>query len=488
MRFVLSFVCLLVFLPVIPANAEPLDLATVIRTTLKRHPDMPLSYLQVRFAQTDQQRIRGQLDPRISASLLASDDENPSNSVFNPIRSATNQRIKGDITKPLANGDTVILGIDYSRTFLKFDFSPDAFARFDPFYHNQIDLTYRHPLLKGADRPDYNQGLKAALADESAARLQQSVVARNLSRQAIQLFFDIAVDEANQKLAKDAVGRAEKLLSYQKSREKLGLIEKAERLQAEALLATRRMELATAEASLVQDRTALNRLMLRDPDTPLTTRYEQRQVLKLPNLKQAMGVADRVRPELLAFSSKLKAAGARLEEANDTDYAQLDLVGKIGSRSLTGTYGTPLRQGFSLSDRFVSVGIEFSDTVTNNAAKADIRKAALNREKILLERRQTHELIKDDMATTLSRIRTGRKTYAAAQQREKAERSKFNAELNRYSESRSDTATVIQFEGDLRAAEIETALRHIALLRAQRQLTWVQGTLEKDLGIDLPGL
>jgi len=466
-----------------PAMAAPISLASVIRNVLERHPDISISRLQTDKTRTDQQRIEGQLDPRISLSILATDSEDPSNSVFNPIRSATFQQIKGDITKPLSNGATVTLGVDYNRSLLNFANNASAFARFDPFYHNQIDLTYRQPLLRGSGRPAYHQELAAALADESAAILQERVTARTLSRQAIQLYFDIAVDEANRKLAADAEKRAVKLLKYQKTREQFGLIEKADRLQAEALLATRRLNLANAEARLIQDTTALNRLMLHDISSLITTRDEQQLDIPLPDLDDAMDDVDRQRPELLALTSRLKAAEARLEGVGDTDSAQVDLVAQIGSRSLAGTPGTSVRQGFSLADRFASIGVEINDTIIDNAAKAAIRKAALEREQVLAERRQTTELIKDDLASILALIRTGRKTWAVAKARVNAEQEKYQAELIRYREGRSDTATVIQFEGDLRSAEIEAALRRIALLRNQRQLAWVRGSLLADLGI-----
>jgi len=291
------------------------------------------------------------------------------------------------------------------------------------------------------------------------------------------------VDEANRKLAKDAEQRADKLLKYQRKREQFGLIEKADRLQAEALLATRKLDLANAEARLIADTTALNRLMLRNTGIPIVTRDKQRLDILLPDLDDAMDDIDKRRPELLALDSRLKAAQARLEEVKDTDSTQLDLVGQIGSRSLAGTPGTAVRQGFSLADRFASIGVEISDTVVGNAAKAAIRKAALEREQVLAERSQTIELIKDDLANILVLIRTGRKTWSAAKARVNAEQKKYQAELARYREGRSDTATVIQFEGDLRSAEIESALRRIALLRNQRQLAWVRGSLLSDLGI-----
>jgi len=454
MRLVLPLSCCAILFAAWPAMAAPISLASVIRQVLEHHPDIPVSRLRTDKTRTDQQRIEGQLDTALTVSLLASDSQDPSNSRFNPIESFTSQQIKAGISKPLANGGTLSLNLDYNRNLLKFQLDPTAFARFDPFYHNQIDLTYRQPLLRGAGRPAYHQELAAALADASASRLQERVTARTLSRKAIQLYFDIAVDEANRRLAADAEKRARKLLIFQRTREQFGLIEKADRLQAEALLATRNMDLANAQARLIQDATALNRLMLRNTAIPIATRDKQRLDISLPDLNDAIDDIDKRRPELLALDSRLKAAE-----------------------------GTAVRQGFSLADRFASIGVEISDTVANNAAKAAIRKAALEREQVLAERRQTIELIKDDLANILALIRTGRKTLAAAKARVDAEQKKHQAELLRYREGRSDTATVIQFEGDLRSAEIEAALRRIALLRNQRQLAWVKGSLFSDLGI-----
>ncbi len=486
MRPVLVFLsCSIMLFMAAPAQAEPIGLDAVIRHVLVNHPDISLSRLQLRITRTDQQSIEGQLDPQVTASLLSTNDQNPTNSLFNPVISNTFQQIRGDITKPLSNGDTVTIAVDYNRSLQTFE-SANQFALFDPSYHNQIDLTWRHALLRGSGRPAYHQALAAALADESAARFQEAVTARNLSRQAIQLYFDIDADAVNRRLAFDTAKRAGRLLAYQKNRERFGLIEKADRLQTEALLAKRSMELADAEARLAEDTTALNRLMLRDPDTLITTRDDQGLDDPLPDLGDTMDVADKRRPELLALAARIKAAEARLAEAGDDDRAQLDLVGQIGSRALAGTYGTAARKGFSLANRFASIGIEFKDTVINNTVRAAIRKAALQREQVLAEHRQTRELIKDDLARLLSLIRSGRKTWAAARIRELKERKKFDAELARYREGRSDTATVIQFEGDLRAGEIETALRRIALLRNQRQLAWAEGTLLDTLGIEFP--
>jgi len=223
--------------------------------------------------------------------------------------------------------------------------------------------------------------------------------------------------------------------------------------------------------------------MLRDTRIPINTQDNQRLDSHLPELDDAMKNIAQHRPELQALTARLKAAEARLEEIRDTDTTQVDLVGQIGSRSLAGSPGTAARQGLSLADRFASIGVEINDTIIDNSAKAAIRKAMLEREQVLAERRQTTELIKDDLASILALIRTGRITLAAAKVRVATEKKKYQAELARYREGRSDTATVIQFEGDLRSAEIEAALRRIALLRNQRQLAWIRGSLFRELDI-----
>ena len=469
-----------------PARAsDALPLAEVIRQTLSRHPDMALARLKSQTADVEPERLQGLLDPSYKISALVSDDRDPSNFKFNPTTDTKFAQLKGSISKPLAAGDTLTLGADYNRTKQQFGQGPNLFSRFDPFYHNQIDLTWRHPLLRGKDRPDWREGLEAALADARAARLQERVTARALARKAIQLYFDIAVDEANLKLARAGVARAERLLRYQESRQRFGLIEEADRLQTAALLAERKLNAASAEESLARDITALNRLMLRRPDAPIHVRESLAPDAPVPALEDIMATALKRRPELRALDARLKAAEARLKVARDAQRMQLDVIAQAGTRALAGNAADAARQGFSVADRFISLGVELGDTIHDHAARADIRKAELARAEVLAERRQLEEQIRDDAASLVALIRTGRKAWRAAVARMHAEQKKFAAEVARYKAGRSDTATLIQFEGQLLAAQVEASLRRLSLLRNLRQLGWVEGVLLDELGVKL---
>jgi len=469
-----------------PAAAEPVSLADVIETVLNRHPDIAISRLQTSFADADAQGIAGQLDPALSATVTVSDEQTPFVSEFAPV-STKRRKFTGTISKPLASGDTVTLGMDYNRQKLDFN-SPFAaqLANPNPAYRNQIDLSVRHPLLRGAGRPAYNKALEASRADKEAALMQVRTTEEQLALQALQLYYGIASDAENVKLTDEAVSRAERVLADQRRRERFGLVEAADRLQAEALLATRRMDSKQTRATLARDIAALNRLMLRDPETPLSVLADEPVPSGRPDFEEAMRRAQMHRPEIKNLKAKLQAAEARLMEVRDKGRMQLDVIAKLGSRSLNAISGTAFKQGFGISDRFVSLDLEFSDTVGRNAARSEIRRAILAREQVLLEHRQALERIKDDISSALTSFTTEQQIWQAAEARGEVEKRKFEAEWRRYREGRSSTANLIQFEGDLLAAEVDASRSRILLLLAEKQLTWAQGSLLQEFGLGMP--
>ncbi|MDX8402998.1 MAG: TolC family protein, partial [Mariprofundaceae bacterium] len=302
-----------------------------------------------------------------------------------------------------------------------------------------------------------------------------------LAGQATSLYFQLTADNLALELAEDAVRRAKKLLRYQRTREQFGLIERSDRLQAEALLATRRMELNIAEATSAQGKTNLNRLMIRSPDAPLHPELNggvlfSDNMTTLP-LDDLLTEAEASRPAFRVIEANLDASRARLAAARNEHETQVDLVGQVGSRALDGSAGKTLGQGFTLNDRFVSLSVELSDTISGNATQASIRQAELGRQQATLEHIQMRESVKSELANALTMLRSTQKTVVSASQRAKAEKRKFNAELQRYKEGRSDTATLIQFEGELTTAELQAAIQEVTLKLAEHQLALARGTL-----------
>lgn len=462
--------------------AEPVTLAEVIRESISRSPDIPLNQLNTDLVKTDQQRIEGMLDPNVSIRLGYSDEKVPTTSPFAADKTQFGQ-LSGTVTKPLQDGSSLTGSLNYNRT--KFGYPSTVPAGFqssiNPTYKNQVDLTYRYPLLRGHGNPAYHEQMAASKQDEQAAFWRVEMLKEQLAGQATALYFQLTADNLALKLAEDAVHRAKKLLRYQKTREQFGLIERADRLQAEALLATRRMELTIAEATSLQGKTNLNRLMLRSPDAPLHPALNggifSSDKMNEFSLDELLTEAEASRPAFRVIKANLDASSARLAAARNQHETQIDLIGQVGSRALDGSAGKALGQGFTLNDRFISLSVELSDTFTGNATQASIRQAELGRQKALLERIQLRESVKSELANALTMRSSTQKTVVSANQRAKAEKNKFNAELKRYREGRSDTATIIQFEGELSIAELQAAMQKVTLRLAEHQLALARGTL-----------
>jgi outer membrane protein TolC len=125
------------------------------------------------------------------------------------------------------------------------------------------------------------------------------------------------------------------------------------------------------------------------------------------------------------------------------------------------------------------------DSVGRNSAGAAIRKAELTRQRLNDQRQQSLELIRDDLSTAITAIETGIPNLRLSRLQAVAEEKKYNAELKRYREGRSNTATLVQFEGELRNAQLQERLQQLNLQLAHYQLAWAQGSLLKNLGIKL---
>jgi|GEM_PF-1626285 len=478
---IVGFFCMAV--AALPATAAEMSLKQVIGTVLAHHPDLNISQIDSAIAATETTRLEGILDPLVTATGTASDEKIPTISDFQPSEQRIGQ-LSGTISKPLASGGTIGADFNYTRTSQGFR-SPFAanLARFNPSYRNQININYRRPLLKGADRPDYNQALTGARAGVEQANKQRRVVAHNLTLQAINAYYLLASDDINIDIAKQAVRRAKKLLSYQRSRERFGLIEKSDRLQAEALLAARATDLQRARSVRLNDQNKLNRLMLRSADADIVVKHGDRLPALTPSIETAFKQAEQLRPELQVLKAQMQAADAQLAIARDADQMQLDLVAKLGTRALDKAPLSAAAAGFSVHDHFASLSLELSDALGRNTANAAIRKAILQRQRIEAQRISALKQIRDDISAAATAIKSGLPTLALARKQVKAEQRKFRAEMQRYRQGRSDTATVVQFQGELSNAALNAELQELTIELAEKQLAWAQGKLLYGLGL-----
>lgn len=463
------------------AEPVPDSLSAVLRVVFEHHPALRVSDYEAAIADAELERAESALDPVFGLRLGVSDDRSPVLSGFQPSESRT-AVITGTLSQALGSGGDLGVTVDYSRTRQQFD-TPFAaqLALLNPAYRGGVAVNYRHPLFRGAGRIDYRETLAIAATGIETARLQHHVLLRALMLQTLEFYFRLLADEIGIGLADGSLDRARRLVEHQRFRERFGLIDAAERMQSEALLAARALELQRAQAQARASRVALNRLMLRDVDAPLQAVVPPAQP-GAPTLEDAVSQAVAVRPELQLLQRELEIAEARIRMVRETTRPQLDLIVEAGVFALD---REPL-DAFVVDprDRFFGLSVELRDTLGRRGARAGLLAAELERERLVARRQQLSEQLRDELSVLHVTLHSGEETLRLSASRAQAERRKFEAELERYRDGRSDSATLIQFEGELAAAERDVELQRLALLLAQYQHEWTRGTLLPALGMD----
>ncbi|MDX8401234.1 MAG: TolC family protein [Mariprofundaceae bacterium] len=317
--------------------------------------------------------------------------------------------------------------------------------------------------------------------------MQWRATARQLALQALTAFYRLASDALQARLARESVRRAERVLAWQKRRERFGLGETADRLQAEALLAARRADLARAEAARDADRAALNRLMLRDAAEPLRIDPEADPLPRdfRPISPEELNRALARRPEIRAVERQLAAAREQRKIAEDGTRMQLDLVLQAGTRALDTQAAPAFARGLAPKDRFVGLSVEMSDDFGGGRARAALEKALQAEAKLEALHDRARAQLETDLANAETAIRSGLPVLRAARARARAERAKFEAEMARYRDGRSNIATLVQAEEALSAARVQAEMQALALRLAARQRQWALAELLDGLGVRL---
>lgn len=459
-------------------------LASVMYEVLSRHPELAVAGFDAAIAGTELARIESRLDPAFTARVSASDDRTPVLSEFQPAETLTGA-VTGTLSQPLAGGGTLSATAEYARTRQRFT-SPFAsqLALINPAYRGGLSVSYRHPLLRGDGRPEVHDALLAAGAERDALELQRLLLARLLGLQALNASFSLMADDIGIRMAEVGVDRAVRLLEFQQFRQDFGLIESADRIQVEALVALRRLELQRALAQRQLNVVELNRLMLRDPAGSLTIASPARSVpARAPSIEDGVIVARAQRPEFRLIERQLEAEEARMRLARDAGRPQLDLVAELGIFALE---RNPIDAAHpDHHDRYAGIALELSDILGRRAAKAELLRSELAAGRLRAQAHQSTEQVRDELARIHATLVTGDEILRLQRQRAEAERRKFEAELDRYRDGRSDTATLIQFEGELHQAELEAELQELTLGLAGWQFAWSTGTLFEELGIDI---
>ncbi len=448
--------------------AEPqheLSLDEMIARIVQNYPTITLASLEIERSRQELQKVESQLGWIFGAQT----------------------GISHDVTFIDAPSDRLDAGANIGRRYesgVKFDVSgryayEDSSASFSPLVPNPVeranlDLKWRIPFGRGEDNPEYVQGKTLAESAYEAQTANQTFVIDSLIQQGIGIYYDAAETYMRILDANKAIDRARKLQTFVEKNRNLGLSEKKDILIVQAQVD----RLVAARDSLYiawsRQKTEINRLTGQPLQTDFLPSHSYNDIAEISDQTALLNMVYARDPQVQFQYSRMKSAEANILLAKNKKQEQLDVVLSVGARAAKGdtSLGSVSAEEWAGQAR-----LEYQYEMDKRGFDAEIYQAMLD--KRLAEEQLAK--VKHDIAyaveSLVQQIVDNKNAVKSNKKRLDIEKQKMQEALQRYSEGRSDTREIIEFENDLFASSLVFENQKLQLARTYASLNLLMGRI-----------
>lgn len=362
----------------------------------------------------------------------------------------------------------------------------NSFSTFNPSFTTNLVAAYSQPLMRGFRIDNTRQQLLINLINrdisEDSARATITQTLANVRN----AYWDLVFAQSAVDVAQRAMELADKLVVDNQARVEVGTLAPLDIVQAQAEAATRRQNLAAAEATAQTAELTLKRFMVSGTDDPLW-----RQTIRpvdLPSLGPAPSdIAGAIRKALaertdvLSARKNLDSSDVSLRYFKNQSLPAVDLNASYGAQGLGGTaivrtgplgnqtisqiipggYGDALSL---LKDRDYptwNLNVTMSYPIGGNQAEAQHARARVQRMQAETRLRALEVQIAAEVANAALTVQSNLKRVEAATAARELAMKRLEAEQSRFEVGMTTNFFVVQAQRDLRDAQ-NTELRALA--------------------------
>jgi outer membrane protein len=356
--------------------------------------------------------------------------------------------------------------------------SSDILANFNPLFTTGLLASYTQPLLRGFKLDNVRQQLAVNLINreisEESARATVTQTVANVRN----AYWDLVFAQSAVEVAVRATDLADKLVEDNQARVEVGTLAPLDIVQAQAEAATRRQNLAAAEAAAQTAEIALKRFLVSGTDDPLW-----RQTLRpvdLPSLQPppadvegAIRNALSQRTDVLNTRKNLDISDVNIRFFRDQTLPDLDLNASYGAQGIGGTFFR--RSGSGIESQIIgtepggffdALGVlrqrdypnwNFSVTMSypllGSQAEAQVARARLQRNQSLTRLRALEVQIAAEVTNAALTVQSNLKRVEAATAARELALKRLEAEQSKFDVGMTTNFFVVQAQRDLRDAQ-----------------------------------
>src|SRR5262245_16058973 len=342
--------------PGVPARAQErpvleLSLEETVKRALEGNADILVEKYNPQIAAQSVRGAQGYYDPLLFSTVTWSSADREATNVF-----AGAETVKSDFNvwnfgadQALPTGGFFRLTWNNNKTDTN-----NTFQTINPLYASDLGLALSQPLLRNFTIDSARQQIRVAKKNREISDLQFKQTVTVVVANAKQLYYDLIFAIDNLEAARKNLALAQKLLSENEIRVKVGTMAPLDVVSAQSEVASREEGVIVAENQLYEAEDALKQVIFtRNPDTWATRIIPTDRPTAEPvsvDIEAAVPNAFENRTDVQGGRKLLERSDINVQFAKNQTLPQLDLVANYGG---SGVGGTAIRRDPPGSDNIV---------------------------------------------------------------------------------------------------------------------------------------
>jgi outer membrane protein TolC len=400
------------------------------------------------------------------------------------------------VQQGFASGAQVGLNFNNSRTSLN-----SQRTGYNPYTGSTFGFTATQPLLRGFGASLNRRFIRIAGNEQRITSLlfQQQLILTVYG--VIRLYTDLVALVEDEKVKRETVTLAEKLLSDVRAQVEEGTLAQVEMTRANAQVFSTRQDLINAGGLREEQEAIFKNVITRrgneDPEVA-GARIIPTDTLSIPATDDIRPMQDLIadalahRPDLDQARLQIANSQIGLQGTRSLTRPQLDLVGVMQNNGLAGQaspftvnqdaafiggYGSVLDQILTRKYPTYGVGLQMTLPLRNRVAEADLARDELQVKQSEIRLRQLQNQARLEVEDALIAMRRARASYQAAAEARRLQDESLAAEQAKFEVGASTSFFVIQYESLLAQARSTEVAARSSYVKAKAALQRAMGTI-----------
>lgn len=451
-----------------PLWALSLNSQDVVRLSRDLSPKAKAIALENALAQADIGIARSQYDPTATANLLYTKDNTERSSIL--FGTSTSQtQFNAGLTQLTPLGTQLQFGFNNTR-----DSSNSAFFNPSTYFDSRLVGSISQPLLKNGLGYSTRRNVDSAKTASLATKQGSSAKLKELIYQNMLFYWKWYLNRHLSNIHEQAVMLARRLHETNIQKLEMGLIEKSDLHAFAANLNLKKSNLLILQSELSKTENLLRAALDLTEEKTIIPGEEVFHQNRLQSLEQMTARALNQHPALMAAREDLKTHNIRLAMQKNARLPQLDLVASLASNGIDPEYSSAAADIADFNPVW-SAGVNFSLPLGNRAARQQHKKMDIIKQQKLLQLKDLENQIISQVKLSLDRYRNALANLKVSADAVFNQRMKWDGEVRKYQQGRSDPDLVIRYQDDYLNARAAHLQAKVESGLAWLELQFVQG-------------